>query len=652
MTHDFWQTAPSDLDLPTLRDTDSIVTHDLWDFDLDDVGTGWLHEAIPQVGSAAIDGLIANLDSPFSNVAYTAAEVLGMANDKRAIKPLLAHVEHPDVIVRYKVVGALILLGGRPLVERLLPVLLETLDSRHAIIRALTVEALGHSADLRAVAPLIAHLQSDWDGQVRAFAARGLGEIGHALAAEERPESQNAVALCVTHLVAALDAADARVHAAVCDGLTLLGTTAVGPLLARLADLADVSDEERVAVQVGAIRVLGKSGAPEAWPPLIELVADPAPVVRYHSAKALVRIDAARAMDSLVALVRADADADVRAHAIRLVGQATTADAVSAAQAVQCALSDTHGRVRLGAMRVVAQLATADADVWRLPYAVLLFAGLADEYSKVRAAACGAFGNPHFLARHYDSLSLEHVSDLLLGLLHDSSARVRSAAAAALAQVSLIRRATTVGALLPSGVVAALLAGVADESQQVCDAAANALGLLAPLLLPDERRTVTDTLIGRISNVQQGILHHSGTVWALGQFGDPRAIEALIALFDDPDWLLHEPIIHAVLKIDAAQALVELGRRLRADKPAGLRNAIGVALAQIKDVRTLPLLWRVHELMLEDEQMLQRDGSGPLRFGSQPATDERLFHRTASGEPFARHIIEQAIRSLEVRALG
>jgi len=97
----------------------------------------------------ATPALVAALDDDDAKVRLYAAEALGKIGDKRAVDPLLAKLPAEEAGVKRFVLGA-----------------------------------LGKLKDPRALAPMVAELQTANDGDVRASAAYGLGELGDAGAVE------------------------------------------------------------------------------------------------------------------------------------------------------------------------------------------------------------------------------------------------------------------------------------------------------------------------------------------------------------------------------------------------------------------------------------------------------------------------------------
>ncbi len=97
----------------------------------------------------ATPALIKSLDDSDAKVQRFAAEALGRIGDKRAVEPLIEKLPYAEANVRRFILGA-----------------------------------LGKIGDERALAPIMAVLADESEGDVRASAAYGLGELGNAAATD------------------------------------------------------------------------------------------------------------------------------------------------------------------------------------------------------------------------------------------------------------------------------------------------------------------------------------------------------------------------------------------------------------------------------------------------------------------------------------
>lgn len=173
-------------------------------------------QALANLGSPAVQPLIAALDDPDASVHWGAADALGRTGDARAVEPLIAHLrEHPN-----SVISALQKLGDSRAVEPLIAALGD--DGYH--VRLDAVVALGELGDPRAVEPLIA-LLGDESHDVRNNAEYALEKMGDA---------------AVEPLIAALKDPNEDVRSKAAHALGNLGDArAMEPLMALLNDESD-----------------------------------------------------------------------------------------------------------------------------------------------------------------------------------------------------------------------------------------------------------------------------------------------------------------------------------------------------------------------------------------------------------------------------
>ena len=135
------------------------------------VALGKLEKAA-QLGSAAIEPLIASLKTSVYYKRMQAVEALAWIGDAKVLKPLTEALKDEDSNVRAKAVEGLASLGDSRAVE---PLIL-TLRDRDTRVRATTIEALSKLGDARAIDPLAKLLRDDaWD--VRMAAVEALGKF-------------------------------------------------------------------------------------------------------------------------------------------------------------------------------------------------------------------------------------------------------------------------------------------------------------------------------------------------------------------------------------------------------------------------------------------------------------------------------------------
>jgi len=112
--------------------------------------------ALIELGDAAVGPLVASLDTSRANLAYIGAQILGRIGSSRAIPCLRELAQRDNPFVRREAVAALGRIGHRPLVSTLADILAGDEDTQ---VRAAAAKSLGNLRDTLAVAPLIAALQ-------------------------------------------------------------------------------------------------------------------------------------------------------------------------------------------------------------------------------------------------------------------------------------------------------------------------------------------------------------------------------------------------------------------------------------------------------------------------------------------------------------
>lgn len=468
-----------------------------------------------------------------------------------------------DPIVRRDAAVALGQLGDARAVEPLL----EALTDTEADVRVGVAGALGLLGDLSAVEPLIRALQ-DEDPGARAAAASALGQLGPVLAGV-------ADARAVAPLIAALQDGFAAVRDGSATALGQMGALAVQPLLTALRG-------QDLAVRKGATQALVKIGPP-AIEPLIAALEDP--LLRGMAVTMLGRIGDVRAVEPLIAVLRADTEPVRRSAAETLDLLSWTPDSGAAGAAYWAAKGQWHKCVEIGrpavetlidALRhpdsLVRQLATRGLGQIRDLRAVEPLIAALKGREDGRAVAAEALGQ----------IDDERAVDPLIAALKDSGPAVRAAAARSLGQLGDVRA------------VDRLIAELRDHEPVVRAAAAGALGEIADL-------RAVDPLIAALRGREDV---RGPAASALGQIGDARAVEPLIGALKDMR-----------VCVAAAEALVRIGAPAAAPLVATLldhdevvRNAAAEALiVQIGPPTFGPLL-----AALRDEQEAVRQTAANL----------------------------------------
>ena len=179
-----------------------------------------------------------------------------------------------------------------------------------------------------------------------------------------------------------------------------------------------------------------------------------------------------------------------------------------------------------------------------------LIAALQDENSDVRRAAAEVLGEVG------DSRAMEP----LIATLRDEADGVREAAAQALGEIG-------------EPAVGPLIAALRDEDSAVRPVAIHVLGVIWGL--PEVSRLADEDLSVR-----------RAAAGALGELGDPRAVDALMAALQDRDDSVRKAAARAMGEIGDSRAVESLIRALW-DKNGGVGQAAAHALGKIGDSRAV-----------------------------------------------------------------
>lgn len=301
--------------------------------------------ALAEIGSSAVDPLIRLLsDSSLRNTAAATLIKIG----EPAIEACIQALDGADADVQAALQNVLCAFG-----DAAVPSLIQALTSDRSRAPAATIlDRMGWEPwrdterawyliareewvelalmGAPAVEPLIRTLNGG-DDRIRGEAAATLGEIGDPAA--------------VGPLVDAL--ADEAVAPAVADALVAIGKPAVPPTLALL-------EERTGAALSNAVEVLGRLGADEAVPALVELVRSGGDRLHRKAVDALVGIGAP-AIGPLISLLGEDGDGHTGAvAALTGIGDASSGS-------LAAALRDENVLTRMGAATVLGRLGWAPA---------------------------------------------------------------------------------------------------------------------------------------------------------------------------------------------------------------------------------------------------------------------------------------------------
>jgi len=297
--------------------------------------------ALAEIGLPAVDPLIELLSTP--SLCGTAAASLVKIGEP-ATEACLRALDSADGEVEETLRNVICALG-----EPAVPFLIQALTSGRSLTRARAAEILGRMgwepwSDAErawyliareewmelalmgspAVDPLIRALNGD-DDRIRGEAAATLGEIGDPAA--------------VGPLVDALT--DEAVAPVAADALVAIGEPAIAPVLGMLEGGGNARES--------AVEVLGRLGAPEAVPAIVELVRTGGARLHRKAVDALVGIGAP-AVGPLISLLGEDGDGHAgAASALTRIGDPALGPLTEA-------LGSEHSLIRVGAARVLERL--------------------------------------------------------------------------------------------------------------------------------------------------------------------------------------------------------------------------------------------------------------------------------------------------------
>ena len=246
------------------------------------------------------------------------------------------------------------------------------LSDANASVRARAALGAGRIGDVRAVAPLVALLQTDRDERVRAAAAFALGETEAGAGAE-------ALLRIIERKTAASVAESAGVRARAVEALGKIAAALPQAEAARAKEIgrsllvalefeARPSQQQQQPPRVGAanreVARLGLTAVlrarPEGAGRVVALFLDSADArLRADAANTLTRLKAKNANEQLRKLLASDTDAVVRANAARALGGAEDAGAFD--MLLEHAANDKDERVRVSAIRSLGLIKDARA---------------------------------------------------------------------------------------------------------------------------------------------------------------------------------------------------------------------------------------------------------------------------------------------------
>jgi HEAT repeat protein len=233
--------------------------------------------------------LIAAMDDPSYEVSRSAAWALGDLGDSRAVPHLISALRHPDWHVRIAAIQALANFQDERIPTQVVPLLIDPNEATREIAAKLLVKA----GDKEVVAPMISMLKES-SGQQFRYIADALCKLGDGRA--------------ILPLIESLFTENKILHEAAFRALVVFGSAAVEPLIATLGN----PDKDRRLIAAKVLREIG-SAATES---ILSALSENNELVREGAAKALDRLYDIRAVRPLLFIAQTDSSELVRLTAI------------------------------------------------------------------------------------------------------------------------------------------------------------------------------------------------------------------------------------------------------------------------------------------------------------------------------------------------
>ena len=471
-----------------------------------------------------------------------AAQKLIRSGNARAVGPLVHALEDDDSDVQVAAAEALGRIGDKQAVEPLATALKDDWDR----VIAAAAEALGRIGDARAVEPLARVLKDRrrYD-YVRRIAVEAMGKIKDMSAKEP--------------LLAVLKDNDKELRKAAVDALKAIGWQPTDDNQRVLFAIAQKRWDEAGSLGLVAVK------------PLINALKSADSLDRKGAARALGEIGSSQAVGPLVTALE-DGDYFVREAAANALGRLGEA----AIQPLVGALKSGRRNVREQAMDLLNLLGWHPADdVQRAILAVV--EGQWDEAVRLRDASVESL----IVTLKDEEISRRRAAAEALGRIGDARAaeplvaafkddEVRDAAAKALSKIGSAAVEPLVGALDDARFKEGNFTweGVAKVQEAVAGALVKignaAVEPLIAALKDDRRQEKAAKVLGEIGDVRavealiavlkEGYSVRRAAVEALGKIGDRRAVEPLSALVKDRD----EKAVEVLGKIKDARAIAPL----------------------------------------------------------------------------------------------
>lgn len=345
---------------------------------------------------------------------------------------------------------------------------------------------------------------------------------------------------------------------------------------------------------------------------------------------------------------------ETRLRAVRRVEELGDARAVGPLMAT---LKDKRKEVRKAAAEALGRIGDVRA-------AEPLMAALKDRTKEVRRAVVEALDqiDPNWA----DSEAASSMFSEQLAALEDSDSRVRKAATVALGRIGNARAVTS------------LLAALKDEDAEVREAAAEALVAIDPkyrleVLIETLKSDTGKRFLGRDDPFESAItelgsIGKSATkpllaamqdasgypltsmIEALGEVGDPDAVESILPHLESDDWFARCKAAEALGKIGDLRALDSLIRALGDDHSSYVRSDAAEALGKLGDSRAIaPLI----DALRDDEHYVRREAAEALgELGSERALEPLLDVALNDEDEYVRECAEESLAAIDSTSIA
>lgn len=382
-------------------------------------------------------------------------------------------------------------------------------------------------------------------------------------------------------------------------------------------------DDEAWVVRRAAARALGTLGDGRAFEPLLATLQDDDKLVRVEAVIALTHLGDERAFDHLATIVRQlDEDDSVRLAAVRGLGRVGGERAMDLLVA---ALEDTDWDVREAAVKSIGELRDGRAIE---PVAAVLQDRSRSWYARQSAAmALGALGDARALDALISTLAdpdTPVVAGVICALGEIADARAVEPLVAQFHHADNSRGHNAVDALVKIGMPAfePVLAALENEDVYARLCAARTLGELGDV-------RALEPLLAQLGDPHLRLRHM--VALAVCKIGGDGIVERLIDILADGDrhWYEHETVADALLRFCTPSPEPLLAALDDADAPnRHLRYAVTHVLGKLYDEQVIEPLIR---FLYDDDLYVRRSAARSLeRLGVKFSLDQEIMTRIQS----------------------